>query len=402
MNGASAGGEDSTGLDALVTRGRRVFASRFGRPPSLAVAAPGRVNLIGEHTDYNGGFVLPMAIDRHVVALAAPAGEVRPARWRLWSDELQQEVQLPVPHQPVPGPPGWQNYPGGVLAGYLARGISPPSLDVVLMSSLPPGAGLSSSAALEVATALLLEAVSGLVLPPLERARLCQRAEQDHAGVPCGIMDQLISVAGQDGAALLIDCADDSYRAVPLPLDELAVLVTNTQVRHALGDGEYARRRAECQAAARALGVASLAAVSAEALDERAAGLPPVLLRRARHVISENARTLACARALAAGDLPAAGLLLYESHRSLRDDYQVSCPELDTLVDIAAEIGPAGGVLGARLTGGGFGGCTITLVHAVRREDVAAALAREYQRRTGQRTTPFPVRPVAGALRLTP
>jgi galactokinase len=385
-------------LAALADRARGAFAAHFGRPATLVVAAPGRVNLIGEHTDYNGGFVLPMAIDRHVVAAAAP-GPAGARRWRVHSAELAGEAELPTDTPAPPGAPAWANYLRGVLAGYLERGWALPGLDVALVSDLPLGGGLSSSAALEVAGATLIEAACGQTLPALERARLCQRAEQRWAGVPCGIMDQLASVGGQEAGALLIDCQSERFQVIAIP-DEVGVLVTNSQVRHALGDGEYARRRADCEEAARLLGVASLRTVSAEQLATASDRLPPVIARRARHVVQENARALAFADALAGRDLARAGALLYDSHRSLRDDYQVSCPELDALVEIAAELGPAGGVIGARMTGGGFGGCTVTLVHKAQLSAVAAALSEAYAQRCGRQTLPFAALPSRGAHRL--
>ncbi len=386
-----AAGAASSDLAALAQVARQRFTDRFGRPPSLLVTAPGRVNLIGEHTDYNGGFVLPMAIDRHLVAAAAPAPG---PRWRVFSAELQALAEITLDAPITRADPPWADYVRGVLAGFEERGHRATGLDVVLESNLPLGAGLSSSAALEVAAATLVEAAGGPTLEALDKARLCQRAEQ-WAGVPCGIMDQLVAVAGQPAGALLIDCQSERFQVMPLAEDDVGVLVTDSRVRHALGDGEYARRRQECTEAARLLGVPSLRAATAERLA--GAALPADLERRARHVVGENARVLAFVQAFGRRDFVAAGALLYDSHRSLRDDYQVSCPELDTLVDIAHTLGPAAGVLGARLTGGGFGGCTITLVERPRLPEVAEAIAAAYQRRTGRRTTPFAVQASAGA-----
>jgi galactokinase len=390
----TAAGDPPATLAALAAAARDHFQTIFGGTPTLLVAAPGRVNLIGEHTDYNGGFVLPLAIDRHLVAAAAPAPG---RRWRVFSAQLQAQADLELDAPLRRGAPPWADYLRGVLAGFQERGLALPALDVVLQSNLPLGGGLSSSAALEVAAATLIEAAAGRTLDVLDKARLCQRAEQ-WAGVPCGIMDQLVAVAGQPAGALLIDCDSEGFQVVPLPEDEVGVLVTDSGVRHALGDGEYARRRQECTEAARLLGVASLRAVTADRLA--AAALPPPLDRRARHVVDENARVLAFVQAFQRRDFAAAGALLYDSHRSLRDDYQVSCPELDTLVEIARALGPGAGVFGARLTGGGFGGCTVSLVDRRRLPEVAAAIAAEYQRRTGRPTAPFAVRASAGARKL--
>jgi galactokinase len=401
----------STGPSKLVEAVVRTFADRFHQPARWAAAAPGRVNLIGEHTDYNGGFVFPMAIDRHVVALAAPVDAPRP-RLRVWSSNLEDEVWLPLPageppaafvaslrRAPIGQGSRWGHYLAGVLGELVALSDVPlriPSLDVLLTSDVPLGAGLSSSAALEVAMATLLETVTGLALAPLAKAELCQRAERRWAGVPCGIMDQLASTVAEEGSALLIDCQALRWQAVPLPA-EVGVLITSSQVRHALDDGAYARRASECAQAARILEVATLRDASRERLTACEGTMDPALFRRARHVITENDRTLAAARALQAGDLPEVGRLLFEGHRSLRDDFDVSCPELDALVEVAEEIGLDGGVLGARMTGGGFGGSTVTLVRRDAAEGVAAALARGFARRTGRRTTPFLSSPAAGA-----
>jgi galactokinase len=389
-----------TGVDGLLRAATAIFAARFGGPPTIAAAAPGRVNLIGEHTDYNGGLVLPMAIDRQVVMVAAPPAPGGAPRLRLWSETLQAEASVPLQDGLAPGAASgrghWTGYLRGVVAGLQAQGLPVPSLDVVVVSDVPPGAGLASSAALAVATATLVEAATGRSQDPLARARLCQGAEQTFAGVPCGIMDQLVAVAGQAGCALLIDCQSEQWQPVPLP-DELAVLVTDTQVRHANSDGAYALRRAECEEAARLLGLASLREASVALIASAQGRLPPLLLRRARHVVEENARTLTAAQALGNGAGARVGALMYASHRSLRDDFEVSCPELDALVDVAQAIGSSGGVLGARMTGGGFGGCTLTLVERHRRDAVAAALREGHLRRTGRDCLPFVVAAVDGA-----
>ena len=408
--------KQSQDLTKLLQAGAEAYVGRYRQSPRWAAVAPGRVNLIGEHTDYNGGFVFPMAIDRHVVVLAAPADAPRP-RLRIWSTNLQDEVQLPLPagerpaafvaalrEAPIGHGSTWGNYVAGVLGEFVALGDAPlsiSSLDVLLTSDVPLGGGLSSSAALEVAMATLLESVTGQRLPTLAKAELCQRAERRWAGVPCGIMDQLASAASEQGSALLIDCQALQWRAVPLPA-EVAVLITSSQVRHALDDGAYARRTSECAEAARVLQVVTLRDASYEQLTGAAATMDPVLVRRARHVITENDRTVEAARALRAGDLQAVGQMLYDSHRSLREDFEVSCPELDALVEVAAELGPQAGVLGARMTGGGFGGSTVTLVRREAAEEVAVALARGFTRRTGLRTTPFLSSAAAGARAMAP
>jgi galactokinase len=360
------------------------------------------VNLIGEHTDYNGGFVLPMAIDRYVVMAAAPlAVRAERPRVRIHSAALDASAEIPLDGPVRPGKPAWANYVRGVIAGFQGLGLAVPAIEALAVSEVPLGGGLSSSAAFEVATATLLEAATGTMLDRLEKARLCRRAEQDYAGVPSGLMDQATSVLGDEAGALLIDCRSELARLVPLTDPNVSVLICNSNVRHALGDGAYARRRAECDEAAQLLGVSTLRESTPEAVEAAREALGPIPHRRARHVVTENARTLAAAAALEAGDLPATGALMYESHRSLRDDFEVSCPEVDTLVEAARALGIEGGVLGARMTGGGFGGCTVNLVRTERVAPVADALAREYRRRHGRALSHFVSRPARGAHMVT-
>ena len=342
---------------------------------SFTVTAPGRVNLIGEHTDYNDGFVLPMAIERHVTLRVARRPD-RLAVLRTDRDPTEHRIDLTGPLAPLPR--HWSNYPLGVLAGYRRLGFDIPGFEASITSTLPAGAGLSSSAAIEVATATVVETLCGRSLPPVERALLCQRAEHDYAGVPCGIMDQFAVCFGRGGHALQIDCRTREVVAhVPLD-DRVRVLVIDSGVKHDLADGEYAKRRAECAEAARRLGVASLRDVSGEGLA--AAGLDPVTLARARHVVDENARVPAFAAALAAHDWTEAGRLMAASHRSLSHDYAVSCTELDRLVEIAAA---TAGVHGCRMTGGGFGGSAVALVDASGAETTAKTIHERYRRTTG-------------------
>jgi len=373
------------------------FARRFGRPPRWVVAAPGRVNIIGEHTDYSGGLVLPMAIDRHTVIAAAPAEAGAGARLRLHSAAMDETADIALAARPRPGEPSWSNYARGVVAGFAAKGMVPPALDALVISDVPVGGGLSSSAAFEVATATLLEAALGTALDPTEKARLCRVAEHDFAGVPCGIMDQLISVLGDERGALLIDCRTQQARVVPFADPSVSLLIANSNVRHSLGDGAYAERKAATVEAAQRLGVAELGLATPETVAAAEAKLGALLHRRARHVVTENARTRAAADALTAGDWRAAGKLMYASHQSLRDDFEVSAPELDTLVDLARDIGEAGGVFGSRMTGGGFGGCTVTLAASDRTAAIGDRLAREYQGRHGRALTWFVSRPARGA-----
>jgi galactokinase len=375
---------------------KRLYTQRYGVAPRWLAVAPGRVNLIGEHTDYNDGYVLPVAIDRHVVIAAAPAA-ARDGRIRAYSAALDSSVDILPDAAMDPGEPAWANYLRGVVAGFARHGVTPPAMDAVIVSEVPLGGGLSSSAALEVATATLLEAASGHTLDRREKARLCRQAEHDFAGVPCGLMDQLASVFGEESGALLIDCQSEAVRLVPFADPGVALLICNTNMRHALSDGAYLRRRTECIEATIALGVRSLRDATLEMVEAAQGISDPAVRRRARHVTTENARTLAAATHLEKREFAAVGTLMFESHRSLRDDFEVSSPELDVLVDIARELGDAGGVIGARMTGGGFGGCTVTLVRRDSVDLVADTLDREYRRRTGRVPSWFVSSPARGA-----
>jgi galactokinase len=392
----SSSSPSESSLTVALRTAARLFSERFGAAPRWLSVAPGRVNLIGEHTDYNGGYVLPLAIDRHVVIAAAPA-PAADGRLRVYSAALDTSVDILLDGSEAPGEPAWANYLRGVVSAFRERGLVPSSVDAAIVSDVPLGGGLSSSAALEVATATLLEAVTGAVLPPREKARICRQAEHEFAGVPCGLMDQLASVMGDEAGALLIDCQFEVVRVVPFADPSVSVLICNTNVKHALADGAYARRRTECAEAARQLGVPSLRDATPVMVEAARGIFDPVVRRRARHVTTENLRTLAAASHLEAREFAEVGALMYESHLSLRDDFEVSSVELDTLVDIAQEIGDGGGVLGARMTGGGFGGCTVTLVRTERVEAVAETIAREYRARTGHSATSFVSRPARGA-----
>ncbi len=390
---------DVSGL-ASAREAARVFRTRYGVAPRWVAVAPGRVNLIGEHTDYNGGYVLPLAIDRHVAIAAAPGSASASgsgSRLRAFSAAVDTTVDIPLDGVLAPGEPGWANYLRGVVSGFGQRGKIPGPIDAAIVSDVPLGGGLSSSAALEVATATLLEAVTGTTLEPREKARLCRQAEHEFAGVPCGLMDQLASVMGDESGALLIDCQFEVVRVVPFADPSVSVLICNTNVKHALADGAYLRRRTECIEAARQLGVPSLRDASPEMVEGARGIFDPVVRRRARHVATENARTLAAASHLEAREFAEVGALMYESHRSLREDFEVSCPELDILVDIARGIGRAGGVFGSRMTGGGFGGCTVTLVGTESVATVADAISRAYASRVGTPPATFVSRPAQGA-----
>lgn len=373
---------------------RAFFRERVGGEASHLVYAPGRVNLIGEHTDYNGGFVLPMAIGLGIY-VAARARTDR--RVRMWSAQRPVEpVEFEVSGAMQPGEPAWSNYVRGVIAGLLAAGAEVPGFDAVVHATLPGGGGLSSSAALEVAVATLGELLAGVTLDPERRALLCQKAEHEFAGTPCGIMDQFAVVFGKRGHLLLIDCQSRERTLVPMRGDDVSLLVINTMVKHELNDGGYKSRRDDCHEAARLLGVGELRDATPQRVDGARALFPERLFRRARHVVTENARTLAAVDALRAGEWQQLGELMYASHASLRDDYDVSCAELDAVVAAARGLGPERGVFGCRMTGGGFGGCCIALVLAARAAEVEAALRASYHAVTGIEPTIFATQPADG------
>jgi len=385
-------------LTQLADETAKKFQQHYGRAPRWIAAAPGRVNIIGEHTDYNDGFVFPMAIERYTVIAAdrpARAGENQ-VNWHC--ARTNQSASFPLT-QPVPKaePKHWTNYIRGVFAGFQHRGIDTGPLDALMTSNVPLGGGLSSSAALEVSTATLIETVTGQKLDPVEKALLCQKAEHDYAGMPCGIMDQFISALGQKDKILLLDCRSRKTELVPISDPEIEVLIINTNVKHELTGGGYAQRRRQCEEAARILGVPALRDATADLLEQNKAKLDPVVFRRAAHVISEIERTVHAAAGIRVSNWPAVGALMYASHRSLRDDYEVSCEELDVVVDIAQEIGADGGVIGCRMTGGGFGGCAVALVKADKVQAIASRIAETYEQRTRIKSSLFVSRPAAGA-----
>jgi len=377
------------------------FQKHYGRAPRWIVAAPGRVNVIGEHTDYNDGFVLPMAIERYAIMAAdepLPGSVSAAAQISIWDIHFDEKATIDISGPMTRGTPKWSNYIRGVLCGFQNRGVKLAALDIAFMSTVPLGGGLSSSAALEVCTATLMEAATGKAIDPIEKALLAQKAEHDFAGVPCGIMDQFISALGREGHLLLLDCRTRKTELVPMSDPAVALLVINTNVKHELSGGEYAERRAQCEEAARNLGVASLRDVTAEQLEKGKAKLSEVVFRRARHVIGEIERTVRAAEGIRASNWSAGGKFMYASHASLRDDYEVSCVELDVVVKIAEEIGYKGGVYGCRMTGGGFGGCCVALVKTDAVASISQKIAADYQRETGIAATIFSSRPAAGAV----
>jgi galactokinase len=381
-------------LDPLVDRSAALFTRCFGHSPRWIVAAPGRVNLIGEHTDYNEGFVLPMAIERYMVMAGDRNAERKATLHSITAGETATfSLRPPITR----GEPAWSNYVRGVVAGFLARGRKVSGFDAVIDSGLPYGGGLASSAALEVAAATLLEKMGRPAVEPMEKALLCQQAEHEFGGVPCGLMDQFTSVLAQENHALLLDCRSRTATPVPITDPSISVLIINTHVRHKLADGEYAKRRSQCEAAARALKVPSLRDATLETLRAAEKRLEPVVFRRARHVISENERVQQMARAIQAGDWTAAGRLMYASHASLRDDYEVSCQELDIVVEIARTLGEPEGVIGCRMTGAGFGGCAVSLVRTEALKPVTRHFEEAFEKKTRTHATIFSSRPAGGA-----
>lgn len=371
------------------------FAARFGGRPAALARAPGRVNLVGEHVDYADGCVLPIAADLDCVAAVRPATD---GRWRIWSDDLRSLAELPDPADPRPlavGDAAWSNLALGVLAGFVREGVRVPPLEVAVASEVPIGAGLSSSAAFAVALGTAVAEALSAPLFGLPLARLCQEAESAFRGVPCGMMDPVTSALARAGHALLIDCRTLDVRFVPFPPEDRAqLLVFDSGVHRSLGDGRYAERRREVEEAARALRVTSLR--DADEAAVRNARLPDVLERRARHVVREMQRVQLGANALRRGDLEVFGLFMAQGHQSLRDDFAVSTRELDAIVDESRSVGAAGGVLGARMTGAGFGGSVIVLADAAH-PGLGDRIATGVARRLGRRPDWRRVRPSAGA-----
>jgi len=390
-------------LGDLVHRLTQSFITEHGEPPTWIVAAPGRVNLIGEHVDYNDGFVMPMAIERYVAMAASErkTDDRRVASIRSVNLDVSAEIDLTK----VPTPPesaSWTSYVEGVFAGFMEK-LGPkstekiPALNILLESNVPVGGGLSSSAALEVATATLLEAVTGVELGKAEKALICQKAEHDFAKMPCGIMDQFSSVFGQTNAFMLLDCRSQEIRQIPFSSDGISVLITNSNVKHELVGGEYAERRNGCDSALQKIGAASWRDVTTEQVDAAETKLTTTELPLARHVVSEIKRTEKAAEAIEASRWEELGDLMYQGHASLRDDFKVSCQELDLLVDIAKDIGREGGVYGSRMTGGGFGGCTVTLVDSDKVVDVSEQILKAYEEQSGVEAQLFASRPAIGA-----
>lgn len=381
-------------FQALKPVATQAFDAAFGYEPQRWVQAPGRVNLIGEHTDYNDGFVLPCAINFGTVIAASARTDttvrVVAADYRGEVDvfRLDQDI-LPL----VDG--AWPNYVRGVVKYLLEHGLPLQGADLALSGDVPQGAGLSSSASLEVAVAQAFKTLQGWEgLSPTDMALIAQRAENRFVGCNCGIMDQLVSARGEAGSALLIDCRSHDTRAVPLPPD-VAVMIVHSRVRRGLVGSEYNIRRQQCEAAARHYGVPALRDLSLARLEADAGDLDATVLRRARHIVTENQRTLDAAAVLAAGDLRQMGVLMAASHVSMRDDFEITHPAVDELVEILqTAIGESGG---ARMTGGGFGGCAVALLPMAQVAAVRRAVEKNYRSPTGEVGTVYVCQASAGA-----
>jgi galactokinase len=371
------------------------FHERFGPTQQPRVfRAPGRVNLIGEHTDYNLGFVLPVALDLATYIAVAPSGD---GKLRIYSEDREEQREFDASSLGSVEPSHhWTDYPIGVAQELVRAGIPVEGANLLIRSTVPDGSGLSSSAALEVSSALAM--LGGREFAPLELAKLCQGAERNFVGMPCGIMDQYISVFGRAHSAVEIDCRSLGHRLVKLP-DGITFIAVNTMVKHALSGSAYRDRVRECAAAVEGIAavypdVKSLRDVSPEQFAGVSARLPDVVARRARHIVTENARVNRFTEASAAGDVTAMGKLMVESHRSLQHDYEVSCVELDSLVDAALVID---GVYGSRMTGGGFGGCTVTLLRVEAAAGFRAGIARAYEQQWGVTPRIYSCTPSDGA-----
>lgn len=364
-------------MDTLLIQKQTVadlFETTFGHQPTHFFQAPGRVNLIGEHTDYNDGFVLPCAIDYQAVIAASPRDDQKVvATAHSYDVQVSEfELTLPIPHSEDAF---WSNYVRGVASVLLEKGLPLKGVNIAIIGNVPQGAGLSSSACLEVVTGLTLTRMAGLDTGLKELALIGQKAENEFVGCNCGIMDQMVSACGREDHAMLLDCRSLDTRLVPIP-QNAAVVIINSNVKRGLVDSEYNTRREQCEAAAKHFGVKALRDITLEQLEAGRVDLNELTYRRARHVVTENERTLAAAEALGRGDLEAMGLLMAQSHASMRDDFEITVPAIDGIVEIVKKaIGTEGGV---RMTGGGFGGCVVALIPEEKVDTVKQAVHKHY------------------------
>ena len=381
-------------LKELTLKTKEKYISYYGCAPQWIVAAPGRVNIIGEHTDYNGGFVFPMGIERYTILAGAPCSESDKIKVRCmrFNESVLININKLNRSEPI-----WSNYIRGVIAGYQERGVKIPSMNVIMNSNVPLGGGLSSSAALEVATGTLIEAAAGIEFSLQDRALIGQKAEHDYAGVPCGIMDQFISAMARKDQIMLLDCRSYETRWTSIKDPDVSFLIINSNVKHQLASGEYGKRRAECENAAKIMGIDLLRDATLQQLENAKVQMGNTSYKRAKHVITENERTLKAAEALEKSQFEVAGQYMYQSHESLSKDFEVSCEELDQIVLIAHKIGLSGGIYGCRMTGGGFGGCAIALVKTTQIQQITQTIEVAYKKATGLTCSIFSSRPAMGA-----
>lgn len=379
----------------------KIYQRIFGAEPAHIARAPGRVNLLGEHVDYNDGFVLPAAIDRATYIAFSPSETIHSsifaADLNQWAFYSPQTIRAKSQTDSTPLP-DWAHYPAGVMWSLLKKNLKTPAMNAVFASDVPRGAGLSSSASVEMAFATAWQTLGGWTLPPLQLALLAQRAENQYVGVQSGIMDQFASACGSEGSLLMLDCRSLEWKTLPLP-DHVSIVIADTTLRRKLTSGEYNKRRAACEEAVVLLqqelpGIKSLRDVGSDDFNRLEKNLPREVGKRARHVVEEIARVKQAERSLEAGDVRGFGTLMNECHVSLRDLYEVSCPELDAMTRIAQSLD---GCYGARLTGAGFGGCTVNLVEKNFAEEFSSALAKQYQAETSLAPEVFITRPSSGA-----
>ena len=362
-----------------VTVTRTLHSQRFGQDSALFVA-PGRVNLIGEHTDYAEGFVMPAAIDFATLAAICPRDDKSVA---IYSANFDDQIAYPLDSLPEKASRHWSDYPLGVVSVLREAGVEIPGFSLTLNGDVPLGAGLSSSASVEVASMVAILSITSARFTPPEVAKLCQRAENHFVGASTGIMDQFIACCGAEDHALLLDCRTLEYRLAPIPPD-LSIVIANSMVKHSHAGGEYNTRRSEVEEGTQLLRshrpeIKRLRDATVDDLERWGYEMRPEVLKRCRHIITENERTVAAADALEAGDLKTLGRLMYAAHASYRDDFEASCPEVDILVDLAAK---ETGCIGARLTGGGFGGCTVNIVEKAQAEAFSWHLREGYRQAT--------------------
>jgi len=382
-------------LQTLKQQATEQLKAKLGSDATLVAAAPGRVNLIGEHIDYCDGFVLPFALAQSIVIAAAPNGTNTA---RITSSQSDEIVEIDLSGDILESDPKWANYPRGVMQYFREEtGCELAGFDAYITSNVPSGGGLSSSAAFELATATLLEGLTGKTLDTRTKALLCQKAEHNYAHCPCGIMDQFASAFGEKDKLVLIDCQTGEPTLVPFENPDLTVIIANTCVSHELSDGGYASRRKATEDGLEIIGKPSWRDVTMADVEAAKEAMGDVTYRRSRHVVGEIQRTMDAVEALKANDFEKLGNLMYASHASLRDDFEVSCEELDIMVNIATSLGKDGGVIGARMTGGGFGGSTVTLCKSSQADAILEAMNTQYQAQTGKKPEIFTSRPSEGA-----